>query len=304
MESSFPPKPFNLDDTVAGVLDRFQKRLSGEPEVSGLTTGYPEIDKVTGGLKPGELHVIAEDSGVGGITLMMNIAEHVCIGQRVPAMVASCGHTSAELVELMIFSRARYKPHWPVIGIAPTSEELERVRQAASDTRGAPLIVYDTLLTIEALCAEARRLKEQDDIGFLAIDHLQLLRSDSMQAKTSRKRMVAEIMCRLKSLARELHIPILLLAGLNRGPERRKGKKYGVPRFTDIRSVKTVGRYADVIGTLHHLPFYRESFEDNRGMPVRLNLFNLHHGSYSEVPLAYHNWFWRFDPARGDEWDE
>jgi replicative DNA helicase len=204
MDPSFPPKPFNLDDTVAGVLDLFQKRLSGEPDASGLSTGYPEIDKLTGGLKPGELHVIAQGPGMGGTTLMMNIAEHVCIGKRVPVMVVSCWHTSAELVELMIFSRARYGPHNPVSGEAPTPEELERIRQAASDTRGAPLIVNDTLFTIEALCDEARRRKEQDNIGFLAIDHLQLLRSDSMQAKTSRKRQVAKIMCRLKSLSREL----------------------------------------------------------------------------------------------------
>jgi replicative DNA helicase len=303
MESSFPPKPFNLDDTVAGVLDRFQKRLSGEPEVSGLTTGYPEIDKLTGGLKPGELHVIAEDSGVGGITLMMNIAEHVCIGQRVPAMVASCGHTSDELVELMIFSRARYKPHWPVSGVAPTSEELERVRQSASDLHGAPLIVNDSVFTIEGLRDEARRRKDEDNIGFLAVHHLQMLRSDAMPVGSSRKRMVAEILSGLKSLARELRIPVLLLAGLNRGPERRKGKKHGIPRFSDIRSVKVIYRYADVIGMLHHLPFYMNSYEE-RGMPVRLILANLRRGGYSKVPLAFQNWFWRFDPARGDEWDE
>lgn len=287
-ESTVLPKPFNLNDTVRDVTDHFRKRLAGEADLCGLSTGYPRLDTFTKGLKPGLVFVAAARPAMGKTTLMLNIAEHICIDQKVPVMIVSCASTAFEIVQRIVFSRAGFAPRRLDQGYRPTKDDHERIQQATMEMLSSKLFVDDAISSIEAIRAQAIQRKHDDNIGFLAIDHLQLLKSDSMQAGASRKRAIAEILSGIRSLARELGIPILVLAELNRGPERRRGKLAGVPRFSDIRSRRAVVKYADMIGLLYREAYYRESQEDNKGEPAWLNLIDLRQTDVLEIPLSFH----------------
>ena len=287
------PKPFNLSDTVNEVTDNFSKRLAGGADPYGLSTGYPQVDAFTKGLKPGRLYVIAARPAMGKTTLMLNIVEHICIDQKVPVMIVSCALTAYKIVQRMIFSRAGFEVRQFEQGRRPTQADHERIQQSSVETRGSKLFVDDAISSIEAIRAQALRRKHEDNIGLLAIDHLQLLKSEAWHGG-SRKREVAEIMSGLRSLARELGIPILLLAELNRGPERRRGKMAGIPRFSDIRSHRAVHKYADLLGLLYREAYYCESQEKIKCEPAWLTLVDLREADLLDVPLSFYAEIRRF----------
>lgn len=291
------PKPFNLNDAVQGVINHFQNRLSGEADVRGLSTGYPEIDMSAKGLKPGEVFVIAGRPSMGKTTLMLNIVEYICIDQKIPVMIVSCGQTAADVVGRIIFSRAGFALSRLDSGDVPTPGDLERIHRAATDTLNARLIVDDAIFSIEDLRDQVRHHMREENIGFIAIDHLQLLMLDAVLVGATRNREVSIVLSGIKSLAREFGVPILILAELNRRPERRKDQFMGVPRLSDLRSDKTIIKYADLIGLLYREVFYNETVEEEngKGSPAKLILSNLRQIGISEVSLTFHPERRRFD---------
>jgi len=283
------PKAFNLGGTVQDVLTRFQNRLLGEVESVGLTTGYPAIDEFTNGLKPGELFVISSRPGMGSTTLMLNITEHICVDQKTPSLVVSCDLDAPEIIHRLIFSRARVDDRRFDSKHMPTDLELTRVKSAADELSVAPLTVKDpTCISIEALCATARRLHGEDKVGFIAIDHLQRLETDSFASAGTRRKMV-KIVADLEGLARELQVPIVLISGMTRGPEHRKGKDAGIPRLSDLYHPMTIWRHAAWIGLLYREAFYRdEPDESAKGDPAHLILRNVQQCDVVDVPLSFH----------------
>ena len=140
-------------------------------------------------------------------------------------------------------------------GLQPTKEELQNILDASKQLKAAPLYIDDTpAIPIGDVRAKARRKKRDSDIGLIAVDSLQLMRSQSRQAEGSREREIAEISAGLKALAKELNIPIIVLAQLNRGPEQRGG----APRMSDLRESGSLEQDADLIGLL-----YRQEYYDN-----------------------------------------
>lgn len=299
-QSPTPANPFDLGATIDGVLATFCNQLAGVPEAPGLPTGIPEIDEFTGGLKPGELVVICARPSMGSSTLMLNITEHICVDGKIPALVVSCDLDAAEITRRLIFSRGRVEERLFDADHLTTDLEHTRVSRAANDLRAAPLTVEGaSSISVEVLCTLARRLHGKGNVGFIAIDHLQRLKSDSFAAAGGRRREVAEILSCLKSLARELQVPILIIAGMTRGPERRKGKNIGVPRISDLRHRKTIRSHADWIGLLYREAFYRdEPVEKDKGDPAHLILEGMRNFEYEDVKLSFHRWCRRFAGAR------
>jgi replicative DNA helicase len=164
--------------------------------------------------------------------------------------------------------------------------------------QGIALFIDDTAgISINELRAKARRKKRDEDIQFIAIDYLQLLKSRTKQAENSREREIAEISGGIKALAKELHIPILILAQLNRGPEGRTGKSLGIPRMSDLRESGAIEQDADLVGLLYRSKYYAENDEERAALEgkAELVLAKNRNGETGGIPLTFVEELMRFE---------
>lgn len=293
--------------TIDQVIDQFQALLAGEKGAQGFSTGYEELDRKSNGLKPGEMFVVAARPSMGKTSLMMNIVEHVCLDLNKPSMVFSCEMSSFQLVQRLLFARARFAMSQLSRGYTPNKGDLQRIQRAAMDVSNAKLFIDDTPgISINELRAKARRKKRDEGIEFIAIDYLQLMKSRTRQAENSREREIAEISAGIKGLAKELELPILILAQLNRGPEGRTGKSLGVPRMSDLRESGAIEQDADMVGLLYRTAYYAETEEDKEAEAgkAELVLAKNRNGETGHVPLTFIAELMRFEtgpPAREDD---
>ena len=281
---------FDIKESVGEVMTRFQEILAGEMEVQGVATGYPDLDHMSKGLKPGEMFVVAARPSMGKTSFMMNLVEHMSVDQGVPSLVFSCEMTAFQIVQRLVFSRARFAMGQLGKGFKPNKEALIKLKRAAQEIASAKIWVDDTAgIPIGTLRAKARRRKREDNIGLIAIDYLQLLKSNSKQAANSREREIGEISAGIKALAKELKVPIIVLAQLNRGPEGRTGKSLGVPRMSDLRESGAIEQDADMVGLLYRTAYYAESAEEKEAEAGRaeLVLAKNRNGETGHIPLTF-----------------
>ncbi len=297
-ESAETTQGQTLKQTVEEVMRDFQVLLSKERVSLGLSTGFEELDKKSGGLKPGEMFVLAARPSMGKTSLMMNIVEHVCLDQGKPCMVFSCEMSSAQLVQRLLFARAKFVVSQISRGYTPKKAELERIQNACRQIIDSKLFIDDTAgISINELRAKARRKKRDEDIQFIAIDYLQLMKSRTRQAENSREREIAEISGGIKALAKELGVPILILAQLNRGPEGRTGKSLGVPRMSDLRESGSIEQDADLVGLLYRNKYYAENEEERAALEgkAELVLAKNRNGETGGIPLTFIEELMRFE---------
>ena len=251
---------FHIRDVVDQVLDQYQKAITGQNHTLGLPTGIQQLDRMLGGLMPG-LHILGSLPSMGKTTLMLNIAEHLCVDLKVPCLIFSGNLTANQIVRRIVFSRARQSPFvMHSSSNVPNESEQLQLKRSASEIAESPLYVEEAFdFSIETLRSMAARYRQTADIGFITVDHLHLLRMKSMPIELSREREVVEIVAQLKTLAREIGIPILLLTDLSRRPESRSGRQLGVPRMTDLQYCNLVQGFADTICLLYRAQFYAES---------------------------------------------
>lgn len=289
---------FDLGAVADEVVKEFQQVVSGEREEQGLRTGFPDLDRMTKGLKPGEVFVIAARPSMGKTSLMMNMVENLCVDQGLEVAVFSCEMTEKQLIQRLIFSRARYPLARIEKGRVPSSNDLNRIRMATDEVKAAPLWIDDTAgIAIDTLRAKARRRKRERGLSLIAIDYLQLMRSRTRQAAGSREREIGEISGGIKALAKELSVPIIVLAQLNRGPETRKGEALGVPRMADLRESGTIEQDADMIGLLYRKDYYAFSEEEKESLAgqSQMTLAKNRSGETGEVPLTFIGQLMRFE---------
>ncbi|MEY5013347.1 MAG: replicative helicase [Verrucomicrobiota bacterium] len=293
-----------IKQSVDQVIDQFQALLAGERGAQGISTGYEELDRMSNGLKPGEMFVIAARPSMGKTSLMMNIVEHVCIDQAKPSLVFSCEMSAFQIVQRLVFSRARFALSDLTRGYKANKGDLTRIQRAATEVAAARMFIDDTPgITINEVRAKARRKKRDEGLEFIAIDYLQLMRSRTKQAENSREREIAEISAGIKSLAKELQVPIVILAQLNRGPENRSGKSVGVPRMSDLRESGSIEQDADMVGLLYRSAYYAEDAEEKEAEAgkAELVLAKNRNGETGHIPLTFIANMMRFEsgpPAR------
>jgi replicative DNA helicase len=250
------------------------------------------------------MFVVAARPSMGKTSFMMNIVEHICIDLAKPTMVFSCEMSAFQLVQRLVFARAKFAMSQLSRGYMPNKGDLQRIQRAAIETTASKLFIDDTPgISINELRAKARRKKRDEDIQFIAIDYLQLMKSRTKQAENSREREIAEISAGIKGLAKELHLPILILAQLNRGPEGRTGKSLGVPRMSDLRESGSIEQDADMVGLLYRTAYYAENDEEREQMAGMANLVlaKNRNGETGDIPLTFIAELMRFEtgaPAR------
>ena len=225
--------------------------------VTGLPTGFAEIDDLTCGLQNGEMIVIAGRPSMGKTSFAMNIAEHIGADNNIPIAFFSLEMGRQQLAERMLCSRALMDSQIVRKGMISDSQYQELVH-AASELSEKPIYVDDTPgITPLELRGKARRLRSRYGIKCVFIDYLQLM---SMGGRVeSRQQEVSEISRYLKALARELEIPVVVLSQLNRSPEGREGHR---PRMSDLRESGSIEQDADVVVLLHREDYYHRGEPD------------------------------------------
>lgn len=237
-----------MSAAVSEAFDRMDARAKreGSGEVSGLPTGYLELDNITAGLQDSELIIIAARPSVGKTAITLNIMRNVAVDYDQPVFYASLEQSRVELAERLLCCEAKVDSQKLRKNILST-EEHRLIVDAGSRLSQAKIFIDDSPgQNMIRIAANARRLKLKHDIKLIVIDYLQLVEPDNR--KDSRQEQVAAISRRMKFLAKELKIPVIACAQLNRGVENRTEAE---PRLSDLRESGSIEQDADTVMLLH-----------------------------------------------------
>ena len=236
-----------VGEHVMEAIDEIEKMLANPGQLRGLSSGYSKLDKLCSGLQGSEMFVIAARPSMGKTSLAMNIVEHVAVDQKMPCAVFSLEMSAAMLVRRLLVARARMSMSDLQSGLMKREDQL-RLTNAARELSSSTILIDDTPgIDVMELRAKARRMHKQHGIKMIMIDYLQLLTSGSRRAKDNRQIEIAEISAGIKGVAKELNIPIIVLAQLNRAVEGRRGQR---PMLSDLRESGSIEQDADLVGLL------------------------------------------------------
>ncbi len=282
-----------LLDVLHEAMDRIDARLNSEHATRGVPTGLVDLDHMTGGLNESELVILAARPSMGKTALATNIAEHVALDAGVTTLFVSLEMSRLELAERMLSSYARFDSH-KLRGNRFTNDDLQLLVEKNAELSQARLFVDDTpSRTMSEIAATARRLRRKEGLGLVIVDYLQLIEPDN--PRDSRQEQVARIARRLKILARELKIPVICLAQLNRQSEVSKDNR---PRLNHLRESGAIEQDADVVMFVHREEYYRtqeEAQEEGLVGKAELILAKQRNGPVGDVPLTWRAEFTRFE---------
>ncbi len=262
--------------------EAFKTRDPNAPPITGLPTHFIDLDKMLNGFGASNLMILAARPAMGKTALMTSITENICFRNDVPVAVFSLEMSASQLLHRMVCSQAEVESEKIRTG-ALNGSEYQRVVSAVNTMQKHTMIIDDQPgLKITDLRARARRLKEAYNIGFIAIDYLQLLGgAGTSRAMENRQNEISEISRMLKNLARELDIPILCLAQLSRKVEERQGHR---PIMSDLRESGSLEQDSDQVMFLLRREYYDPY--DKPGMAEIIVAKN-RHGSVGSVHLAF-----------------
>jgi len=249
-------------EAINEVFAEMQMLMHGRIDEIGIMSGFKNIDRLTRGFRPGQMIVIAARPSMGKTAIMMNIVEHIAIELKIPVQIYSMEMPKKDLYARTIYGRAAFNPSSISEGQSICKGELIRIQRSTQEVTEAPIEIDDTpALTITELRSKARRAVSKG-ARLIAIDYLQLMRSTSKQADFSREREISEISAGCKAMAKELSVPVIVLAQLNRDSEKRTGSSKGVPRMADLRDSGSIEQDADMIGLLHREEYFAATPEE------------------------------------------
>jgi replicative DNA helicase len=242
-----------VKDLISDVYEIIEKRRGHI--VTGLATGYHQLDDLTCGLQNGEMIIVAGRPSMGKTSLALNIAEYMGVVEKVPLAIFSLEMGRQQLAERFLCSISELDNQKVRKGFL-ADEDYERLKEASGQLYEVPIYIDDTsLLTPLEVRAKARRLKTQNGIKFMIVDYMQLMSGGTGRFE-SRQQEITVISRYLKALARELNIPVMVLSQLNRAPEGREDHR---PRMSDLRESGSIEQDADVVLLLHREDYYQHT---------------------------------------------
>ena len=286
-----------IKELVNRAISRIEDCYNRKGTISGLPTGFADLDRMTDGLHPSNMITIAARPSMGKSSIALNIAEHLVLECKIPVGIFSLEMTAEELITRSMCSCARVNLRSVSEGFM-SERDFPRLTSVAGRLSQACLYIDDSgSLSIMQLRARARRMVQQHHIKLLEIDYLQLLHSTTKRARENRQQEISDISGGIKALAKELKIPILVLSQLNRELEKDKNRK---PRLADIRESGSVEQDSDVVGLLYKPKTddaEDEYGQESDGMPVNLIIAKSRNGPTGEIPLTFLKIFTRFESA-------
>ncbi len=262
-----------MADALMNVVGNLEWRLTHPGAVRGIPSGFRRLDHTLDGLQPGAMIVIAARPGVGKTAALLNILTHVAFSGT-PVGIFSLEMPREQLLERILYGLAGINADEVRRGTPLTVGQTAAFRAAMRKVREAPLHIDDeSALPIEEITARARRMVAEQGVKLIGVDYLQLCRSTSPQARSSREREVSEISAGLKALAKELKVPVIVLAQLNRESEKATGKSRGIPQTSHLRDSGSIEQDADQIIMLHRPIMYATGAEKEPIPPDRAEWF-------------------------------
>lgn len=272
--------PQSLDAILQSEMDRLEA-IENQGGLTGLSSGFADLDALLSGLHPGEMLILAARPSMGKTALALNLAEQIALGgpphaprnpRRAPVAIFSLEMSRSSLAQRLISARSGLDLQRLRTGDL-RSTDWETLTRVCGELHDAPIFIDDTpALTVLQLRARARRMAAQFGVRAIVIDYLQLLTAPGA-ARESRQVEVAAISRGIKALARELDLPVVCLAQLNRSSEHREGNR---PRMADLRESGSIEQDADVVLLLHREEYYHRGDEEwEQANPEKVNLAEL-----------------------------
>ncbi|MEZ4287015.1 MAG: replicative DNA helicase [Polyangiales bacterium] len=280
----------HVRDVVMRTFEEIEATAKRGEDITGLPTGFSQVDKMTAGMHPGDLIIIAGRPGMGKTSFALNIAVNACRARKKSVAVFSLEMPKEQLVRRMLGSEARVDGNRIRTGKL-LKEDWPKLASAAGELTEMPIWIDDTpAITMLEIRAKSRRLMSEHSIGLVVVDYLQLMRSGSRN--DSREQEISEISRSLKALAKELSIPVIALSQLNRGVESR-GVKDKRPQLSDLRESGAIEQDADTIWFIYRDEVYnRES--DDRGV-AEVIIGKQRAGPTGTARVRFFNEYTRFD---------
>jgi len=293
-------------ETVKGTMQHIEAvfQEQGPGALRGISTGLLNLDTKLQGLKPGEMIVLAARPSMGKTSLAMNIVENVALGRNkqheaYPVGVFSLEMSAEALVLRMLCALAEVSAFRLTQGLYVSAQEIHgKLTHAASRLMNAPIVLDDTGgLDVMELRARARRMKKKHDVQLIVVDYLQLLHCREY-ARQGRQIETSQISSHLKSMAKELKVPVLVLSQLSRAPEQRD--KRGRPKLSDLRDSGAIEQDADVVCMLRRPCRYNDDPEHDVKDLAYVDVAKQRNGPTGEIALTFEEQFTRFkDRAHG-----
>ncbi|OGP80281.1 MAG: replicative DNA helicase [Deltaproteobacteria bacterium RBG_16_49_23] len=281
------PSFYSIREVVKDSLDTISKLYEKKEHITGVPSGFKELDKMTAGFQPSDLIIVAGRPSMGKTAFCLNIAQYAAIERKTPSAIFSLEMSKEQLVIRMLCSQSQVEGNRLRTGFLHESD-WTKLTLAAGTLYEAPIFIDDTAaLSALELRAKARRLKAEHRVGLLVIDYLQLMKGRARVE--SRQQEISEISRSLKGLAKELNIPIIAVSQLSRKTEERHGNR---PQLSDLRESGAIEQDADVILFLFREEVYNRQ-EENQGK-AELIIGKQRNGPIGKVDLAFLDKFTTF----------
>ncbi len=279
-ESGITGQAWTLEQAIGDTWDRIDARHSGaQLAYSGLPTGFADLNEITAGLQNSEMIIIAARPSVGKTAFALSLVRNVIVDEKHPVFFVSLEQSRLELAERMLCSQARVDSHRLRKGNL-TPEDMDKLVEAGGILAKGKLFIDDSpTQSMLRISANARRLRHRQGIKLVVIDYLQLIEPDNR--RDPRQEQVAQISRRIKALARELEIPVIALAQVNRAAEDRQDHR---PRLSDLRESGSIEQDADTVILLHRPDRYEPGQQEGI---IELIVAKQRNGPTGEVTLAY-----------------
>lgn len=278
-----------LADVMEGTLDEIESISNRSGQMTGVPTGFADLDALTNGLHAGQMIIIAARPAIGKSTVALDLARSCSIKNGLASVIFSLEMGRNEITMRLLSAEARVALHHMRSG-QMTDDDWARLARRMGEVSAAPLFIDDSPnLSMMEIRAKARRLKQRHGLRLLVIDYLQLMQHGGSRRPESRQQEVSELSRSLKLLAKELEIPVIALSQLNRGPEQRTDKK---PMMSDLRESGSLEQDADVVILLHREDAYER--ESPRAGEADLIVAKHRNGPTATITVAFQGHYSRF----------
>ncbi len=274
------------------LLDTFSKievLYASKGGITGTPTGFKDLDKLTSGLQPSDLILVAARPSMGKTAFTLNLATHIAVREKKAVAFFSLEMSKEQLVQRMLCSEGAIDSQRLRIGELD-DKDWGKLISAADRLSTAPIFIDDTAgITVMELRSKARRLKTEYDLKLIVIDYLQLMQGSSSKGGDNRQQEISEISRSLKALARELNVPVIALSQLSRSVESRQVKK---PMLSDLRESGSLEQDADIVMFLYREDYYDPDTENKNITDVIIAKHR--NGPVDTIQLFFHKQFTKF----------
>ena len=277
-------------DLVIGGLERLTA-ASESGGITGIPSGFHDLDKVIGGLQPGNLIVVAARPSMGKTALALCIAEHAALAENKSVAIFSLEMSGDELIQRLLSSTAIVDAGRIRSGrLAP--EDWSRVGRAADRLWAARLFIDDSEgVSLGEMRTKTRRLKSREGLDLMIVDYIQLMEGSGSRREESRVQEISSISRGLKMLARDLEVPIIVVSQLNRSPDSRNDKR---PMLSDLRESGAIEQDADLVFMIYRDEYYNPETSEDKGV-AEVNVAKNRHGPTEKVRLTFRGSYAKFD---------